>query len=71
MLRSVGSAKGVHQPGHLVELEDRIAEAWIKAGLAEKVTRTKAKTAHETKVVEPEEKKTASRSTRKKTNEGE
>ncbi|WP_338749796.1 hypothetical protein [Bacillus sp. FJAT-52991] len=71
MLRSVGSAKGVHQPGHVVELEQDIAEAWIKAGLAEKITRSKAKPAHETKVMDTEEKETVSRSTRKKTNEDE
>ncbi|KIL71944.1 hypothetical protein SD78_1249 [Bacillus badius] len=69
MLRSVGSAKGVHQPGHVVDLEQNMAVAWIKAGLAEEVREkeSKVKPSHETKVVVPEEKKTGSRSAKKKT----
>ncbi|WP_142927220.1 hypothetical protein [Bacillus sp. PK3_68] len=69
MLRSVGSAKGVHQPGHIVDLEEKMAVAWIEAGLAEEVSKkeSKIKSSHETKVVAPEEKKTGSRSAKKKT----
>ncbi|OLN21713.1 hypothetical protein BTO30_13500 [Domibacillus antri] len=61
MLKSVGSANGVHQPGHIVDLEEKVAAAWIKAELAEEADQaeSKAKPAHENKMVKPDEDKEA------------
>lgn len=59
MLQSVGSAKGVHQPGHIVELDNKTADAWIKGGLAVEAnsSKMKVKPAHENKMVKPDEDK--------------
>jgi hypothetical protein len=40
MLKSVGSSKGVHNPGDKVELDDAMAKAWIEADLAEEMEKS-------------------------------